>query len=202
MKPDDVLATLKAGNERFVKGMPQCGPYGPRVADFANDPYPFAVVLGCSDARVPVETVFDQVPGNLFVIRVAGNYINDDNAASVEFGVETLKASLVLVLGHSRCGAIRAAMATMRDGKQQPGHIQKIVERILPAIRHSKTVLGDSQETAVRLNVAYNVEAIARGSEIVSRAVTEGRLHVSGAIYNVATGFVDFLDVRMTPRLA
>ena len=192
MKPDQVLASLRAGNERFVRGMPQSGPYGPRVADFANDPYPHAVVLGCSDARVPVETIFDQVPGNLFVIRVAGNYINDDNVASIEFGVESLKASVVLVLGHSRCGAIRAAMAAMHDGHQQPGHIQKIVDRILPAICNGKMALGDSQETAVRLNVAYNVEAILKESEIVSRAVTDGQLRVCGAVYDVATGFVDF----------
>jgi carbonic anhydrase len=178
---------------RFVAGNPRSGPFGPRVAEFANDPHPFAVVLGCSDARVPIETIFDQVPGNVFVVRVAGNFVNGHNLASIEFAVEILKASVVLVLGHSRCGALRAALGYERDGIKQHGHIPDIISALLPSIQATRGFPGDWLENAVAHNVARNVQAIVADSQIISTKVDAGELRVTGGLYNLATGWVAFL---------
>lgn len=177
---------------RFVAGAPQCGPYGPRVAEFASDPYPFAVVLGCSDARVPVETIFDQTPGNVFVLRVAGNFVNSYNLASIEFAIDLLKASLVLVLGHSRCGAIRATLAHVRDGKNERGHISEIVDALIPSVQAARDFPGDWVENAVTHNVARSVKAVTEGSEIITNAVRAGEVRVTGGVYDITTGWVAF----------
>jgi carbonic anhydrase len=177
---------------RFVAGESQCAPYGPRAVEFASDPHPFAVILGCSDARVPVETIFDQGPGKLFVVRVAGNFVNADNLASIEFGVDVLKASLVLVLGHSRCGAIRAALAKELDGANPRGHISELIDALLPSIRAARGLPGDWIENATAHNVARNVGAITAGSSIISNAVHTGEVRAVGAIYDVTTGLVTF----------
>lgn len=190
--PADPVEFLKAGNMRFVAGRPQSGPYGPHVAQFASDPYPFAVVLGCSDARVPIEAIFDQTPGNLFVLRVAGNFVNADNLASMEFAIDILKARLVLVLGHSGCGAFSAALASVCDGTKQRGHISKIIDALAPSIEAARGFPGDWLENAIAHNVARNVNAIIAGSEIVSRAVDTGDAQVVGGIYNITTGWVAF----------
>lgn len=191
-QPADAIEQLKAGNMRFVAGESQCGPYGPRVAEFAAESYPFAVILGCSDARLPIETIFDQGPGNLFVVRVAGNFINVDNLASIEFGVDVKKASVVLVLGHSRCGAIRATLDKELDGTNQRGHIPAIVDALLPSVQAARGFPGDWLENAVAHNVARNVKAIIAESKMISNAVDGGELQVVGGIYNVATGWVAF----------
>ncbi len=177
---------------RFVAGKPRMGPFGPRVAEFASDPHPFAVVLGCSDARVPIETIFDQVPGNVFVVRVAGNIVDNCNFASLEFAVDVLKASLVLVLGHSHCGALRAALAYVRDGTTQRGRIAKIIDALVPSVQAAQGFPGDWLENAIAHNIARNVQAIVAGSEIISEKVNDGDVRVIGAIYNVATGWVAF----------
>ncbi len=190
--PADAVERLKAGNMRFVEGKPRVGPYGPRVAEFASDPHPFAVVLGCSDARVPVESIFDQVPGNVFVVRVAGNFIDNCSVASIEFAVDVLKAPLVLVLGHSRCGALRAALAYVRDGTKQRGRITEIIDALVPSVQAAQGFPGDLLENAIAHNVARNVRAIVAGSEIVSEKVNGGDVRVIGGIYNVATGWVSF----------
>jgi carbonic anhydrase len=186
------IELLKAGNMRFVAGESQCEPYGLRVAEFASNPRPFAVVLGCSDARVPVEVIFDQAPGTLFVVRVAGNFINVDNLATIEFGVEVLKASAVLVLGHSCCGAVSAALAKEVDGTNQPGHIPEIINALLPSVQAVRSSPGSRLDNAIAHNVARQVKAIMAESKIISNAVDGGDIEVIGGIYDVTTGSVAF----------
>jgi carbonic anhydrase len=190
--PGEAVELLKAGNMQFVVGKPRHAPYGPRVAEFANESWPFAVILGCSDARVPIETIFDQLPGNLFVVRVAGNFVNDANLASVEYAIDVLQASLVLVLGHSRCGALRATLAYERDGVRPRGHIPQLVEALLPSVQAARGFPGDWLENAIAHNVARNVGAVLANSEIVSDKVESGEVQVVGGVYNVATGWVAF----------
>jgi carbonic anhydrase len=190
--PSEACKLLKAGNARFVSGQPESAPYGPRIAEFADDPYPFALVLSCSDARLPVETVFDQTPGNLFVIRVAGNLLNDDNLASMEFAVDILKASLILVLGHSHCGAVRAADTYVRTGESLRGHIPQIVGKLVPSILATRDLPGDRLENATAHNVAHIVDAILAESEIISNAVTASEVQVVGGLYDIMTGRVTF----------
>jgi carbonic anhydrase len=192
LSPAEALAELEAGNARFVAGAPNHEPYGPRVAELAAEQSPFAAVLGCSDSRVPVETIFDQLPGRLFVVRVAGNFLNEDNLGSIEFAVELLKVPLVMVLGHSNCGAIRAAIAYVRDGTHQPGNIQGVVEAVTPPVRAVQGADGDWFDNAVAENVARSVEAMTATSKIISNPVSAGEVQVIGGIYNVTTGRVDF----------
>lgn len=191
--PTDALDRLKDGNARFVAGTPESDAYGPRVRDFAGAQNPFAAVLGCSDSRVPIETIFDQVPGNVFVVRVAGNFVNDDNLGSLEFAVEILKVPLIVVLGHGRCGAVTAALSFLREGIRQHGHIQRLVDAVAPAVRAARSLPGDWLENGIAQNVAHNVKAIASQSKIVAEPVASGRVQVVGAVYNVTTGVVTFL---------
>lgn len=192
LTPADALELLKAGNEHFVAGTPRCEPFGPRVADFAGGQNPFAVVLGCSDSRVPIETIFDQDPGKIFVVRVAGNFVNDDNLGSIEFAVEVLKTRFVLVLGHARCGAVTAALAFVREGIRQRDHIQNVVEAVVPAVHAARKQPGDWLEEAIAQNVKLNVAAVTARSKIVAERVRAGEVQVRGGIYNVVTGRVTF----------
>ncbi len=192
LTPADALELLKAGNERFVAGTPQSEAFGPRIADFAGGQRPFAVVLGCSDSRVPIETIFDQVPGNVFVVRVAGNFVNDDNLGSIEYAVDVLKVQLVVVLGHASCGAVTAALAFIREGVRQRGHIQQIVEAVAPSVRAARALPGDWLEQSIAQNVALNVAAVTNGSKIVTQRVDAGEVQVIGGIYSVTSGRVAF----------
>jgi len=186
------LAELEAGNARFVAGAPAAEPYGPRVAELAAAQSPFATILGCSDSRVPIETIFDQMPGKLFVVRVAGNFLNDDNLGSIEFAVEILKVRLIVVLGHGNCGAVTAALSYVRDGSRARDHIQRLVEAVAPAVRATENVSGDWLENAVAANVARNVEAMTAASKIISEPVRAGEVQVIGGVYDVSTGRVAF----------
>lgn len=188
----DALAMLKAGNARFASGRPECGPVTARVAELASGQNPFAVVLGCSDSRVPVESVFDQPPGNVFVVRVAGNYLTGDGLGSIEYAVAVLKSKLILVLGHSSCGAVSAAVSYVENGTTQPGHIQELVVAIEPAAKATKGKPGNWLANAVAENVRLNVAAVTSRSTIVADAVRSGSLQVAGAIYDLRSGRVTF----------
>ena len=178
------LALLAAGNQRFVAEAPQ---------PEAQGQAPYAVVLGCSDSRVPIETIFDQPPGRLFVVRVAGNFLNEDNLASIEFSVAVLKSKLVLVLGHSSCGAIEAAVAHVNDGTTQPGYIQDLVAKLGPAARNVRANPGDWVANAVVENVKLNVAAMTGRSAIIAQAVKSGEVEVKGGVYDLRSGSVTFL---------
>lgn len=192
LRPADALERLKAGNARFVAGNRRSEPFGPRMAELVNDHNPFGVVLGCSDSRVPVETIFDQDPGNLFVIRVAGNFLNADGLGSIEYAVGLLKSKLVVVLGHESCGAVGAALTYVRDGVAQPGHIQDLVNAIAPAVQATRGVEGDWYASAVAENVELTVRAMLARSRIVADAVERGDVAVVGGIYSIRTGNVAF----------
>jgi len=192
LKPADALELLKAGNARFVAGTPRHEPFGPRIAELANGQSPFAAVLGCSDSRVPIEIVFDQIPGDLFVVRVAGNFLNRHGLGSLEFAVNALRSKLIVVLGHESCGAVDAALKYVRDGIEQPGHIQELVDAIAPAVRAAGSAGGDWYAGAIVQNVELNVAAMTAGSRIIADAVARGDVQVIGGIYSVRTGNVAF----------
>jgi carbonic anhydrase len=186
--PADALARLKAGNARFARG-----PLDARVAELVSGQNPFAIVLGCSDSRVPIETVFDQEPGQLFVVRVAGNFLNNDGLGSIEYAVAVLKSKLILVLGHSGCGAVTAAVSFVRDGTTQPSHIQDLVNSLAPAAQATRGVQGDWVTNAIAENVRQNAQAIASRSSIVADAVKAAALEVAGGVYDLRSGSVSFL---------
>lgn len=175
--PEEALAKLRAGNERFASGN----------SKRAGAQHPFAIVLGCSDSRVPVETIFDQAPGNIFVVRVAGNFLTNEGLGSIEYSIAVLESTLILVLGHSNCGAVGAAVAFVENGKPQPGHIQDLVAAIEPAARATRDENGDWIANAVAENVRRTTKALKERSSIIARGVEEGALRVAGGVYDLNT---------------
>jgi carbonic anhydrase len=193
----EALRRLREGNLRFVEGKLR-GLDNP--ISFGNtDQKPFAVILGCSDSRVPVEILFNQGFGDLFVIRVAGNIVAPSQIGSIEFAVEKFGTPLVVVMGHTHCGAV----TTTLDELQRPGtpsrNLRSIVDRIRPAVQGLlSTELRDTPElllrAAVRTNVSIAANFLRHGTEALEQLVETGELLVVGAEYSLDTGTVDFFD--------
>ena len=189
MDPEAALAELEAGNRRFTEGHPNFGLQSAHRVELASAQHPFAVVLGCSDSRVPVETLFDRPAGDLFVIRVAGNFIDTYGLATLEYGIAILGAQLVFVLGHSSCGALTAAVDFLGGGESAPGTIQHLVDRLTPVARATRRDEGWI-EAAVAENVRVTVAEIRHTSSIVADAIARKKLKVVGGTYDLATGRV------------
>lgn len=198
----DALERLREGNARFVSGVRRLDTFVGHTArdNLVDGQNPFAVILGCSDSRVPVEIVFDQGLGDLFVIRVAGNIVAPSQIGSIEFAAEQYGARLVIVLGHSRCGAIMATVEQLlRPTDEQSRNLRTIVDRIRPAVEGLLTTefVHDSESLAhhaVQANVRASVEKLRHGSEILEDLVRRDGLMIVGAEYSLESGIVEFLD--------
>ena len=162
-----------------------------RRAELTKSQHPFAIIVSCSDSRVPPEIVFDQGLGDLFVIRVAGNVIDDQSLGSIEYAVDHLAVRLIVVLGHQRCGAVKAAKETIAAKGKAPAHIQSLVMAIQPAVE--ATVNGDLEAT-VKANVKDVVQALRSSTPILKPKVDSDELKVLGAYYSLDTGSVTFPD--------
>jgi carbonic anhydrase len=184
----DGLAALMAGNARFVSGKPACPSLTARRLAIAQGQNPFAIVLSCSDSRVPVETVFDQEPGNIFGVRVAGNFIERAGLGSIEYGIAVLNVPLILILGHSECGAVKAALSYDKSGEKQAGDIQYLVESIAPGIKGSADLA-----IAVAANARANVRDARRRSPTIEKAVEAGKVTIAGGVYDLHSGKVTLL---------
>jgi carbonic anhydrase len=201
VEPAAALRRLQDGNARFVANLRRSDARSSpiRRAEVADMHRPFAVILGCSDARVPAEIVFDQGLGDLFVIRVAGNIVAPSQVGSVEFAVERFGVQTVLVLGHTRCGAIDATLeALSRPGQPQSPGLRSIVDRVRPSIEGLlHTGLAEDRprlvQEAVQANIRTSVNQLRHGSEILERLVLAGQLEVVGAEYALDSGEVTFL---------
>jgi len=188
----DALERLRAGNARFVASVrsPASLANAARRAELAIAQEPFAIVLGCSDSRVPVEIVFDQGPGDLFVIRVAGNIVAPSLTGSVEFAAERFGTRLVVVLGHSSCGAIQATIEELhRPSRNQSPNLKAIVDRIRPAVS-----LRDDEHTAMRANILASVNQLRHGSAIIEGLIESNGLVIVGAWYSLERGVVEFFE--------
>ena len=202
MNAVEAMQKLRQGNARFINNVRGAEPILSQVrrADFVHRQNPFAVILGCSDARVPAEIVFDQGLGDLFVIRVAGNVVAPSQVGSVEFAVESFDIRLVVVLGHTQCGGVGATLDVLQD-RAKPGSrgVMSIVDRIRPAIEPLlQTELASHPDALMRAVIRANVRASANqlrhGSEIIERMAAERGLSVVGGVYDLASGEVDFFD--------
>ena len=187
------LSALMSGNARFVAGTPRCIPATARRTELANGQAPFAAILGCSDSRVPAETIFDHDPGDIFVVRVAGNFVTDTGLGSLEYSVAVLKSELIMVLGHSSCGAVKAATQAAQ-GETFPGHIQGLATAIEPAAKATKGKAGDWVANATAENVRMNAKALLAQSTILSEAHAAGKITIVGAVYDLHTGKVTILS--------
>jgi carbonic anhydrase len=198
----EALDRLRAGNHRFASGVSSSHMLTneTRRNELATGQEPFAIILGCSDSRVPAEIIFDQGLGDLFVIRVAGNIVASSQVGSVEFAAERFGTPLVVVLGHSQCGAVSATLEElMRPREKQSRNLRSIVDRIRPSVeallatelRHDSDALV---RQAVRSNVRVSANHLRHGSEVLEPRIQAGDLLVVGAEYSLETGIVDFFE--------
>ena len=196
----EALERLRQGNRRFVLNQQSLEHRIIRPVDLVVEQRPFAIVLGCSDSRVPAELVFDQGLGDLFVIRVAGNIVAPSQVGSVEFAAERFRTRLVVVLGHSRCGAILATLEALEaPGGSTSRNLASIVDRVRPSVEPllSTPLARDREDLireAVRTNVRASVDHLRHGSEILERLIAEEGLRVVGAEYGLESGEVEFFD--------
>ena len=198
----EALDRLKQGNKRFASGNSQLSPSmsQSRREELIDGQEPFAVVLGCADSRVPVEMIFDQGLGELFVIRVAGNVVASSQIGSIEFAAEKFGTRLVVVLGHQGCGAVSATLSELRQPTENRSRgLSSIVNRIKPAVEVLLETDVDMDEEklvnrAVRANVRVSASFLRHGSEILERMTEGDGLLIVGAEYSMATGEVDFFD--------
>jgi carbonic anhydrase len=196
----EALDRLKEGNQRFVTNTrdQEATQYNTRRAELAAGQQPFAIILGCSDSRVPAELVFDQGLGDLFVIRVAGNIVAPSQVGSVEFAAARYDTRLVVVLGHSQCGAILATLEEMqRPTENQSRNLKAIVDRVRPSVETVMEAHRDGHpdqivEAAVRANIRASVNHLRHGSEVLEHLIESEGLAVVGAEYSLETGKVDF----------
>ena len=196
------LERLREGNLRFVSEVRNSDSQSNRSRrrELADGQEPFAIILGCSDSRVPAEIIFDQGLGDLFVIRVAGNIVAPSQIGSVEFAAERYHTRLVVVLGHSQCGAILATLEEMgRPTADQSRHLRSIVNRIRPAVEelvhgHSHGSHDALVHQAVRANIRVSANQLRHGSEVLEQAIDRSGLMIVGAEYSLETGMVDFFD--------
>lgn len=186
--PDEALAILREGNQRFIAGKSLSVHRDlERVKEVAAKQTPFAAFLGCADSRVPIEIVFDQGFGDLFVTRIAGNVATSENIGSLEFGTLVLGAKVLYVLGHTNCGAVTATV----QGTEVPGQISGLFQHIRPAVRAAKGNLAKSVEENVRLQASV----LSESSPVLARLIREKKLIVAGGVYDLQTGIVSQVDL-------
>jgi len=198
----EALSCLREGNRRFTANLRSSERFvtNARRAELANSQEPFAIILGCSDSRVPAEIVFDQGLGDLFVIRVAGNIVAPSQVGSVEFAAARFSTRLVVVLGHSGCGAILATLEELQGvSKSQSRNLSSIVDRVRPSVEAllATPLRNDQPELvrqAVRANIRASVNHLRHGSQLLEELIRDEGLVVVGAEYSLETGVVDFFD--------
>ena len=196
----EALQRLRDGNRRFVAEVRGRAASRERRQELAAGQEPFAIILGCSDSRVPAEIVFDQGLGDLFVIRVAGNIVAPSQVGSVEFAAARFETRLVVVLGHTSCGAIQATVDELgRRSEEQSRNLRSIVDRIRPSVEPLlRTSLARDRDAlmheAVRANIRMSANQLRHGSEVLEQLIETGGLRVVGAEYSLETGVVEFFD--------
>lgn len=194
ISPDEALKRLMTGNERYVSNQPLSADFAATRAALATGQNPYASLLSCADSRISPELCFDAERGDLFVTRVAGNFVTPEILASLEYAAAVLKSPLIMVLGHTSCGAINAAIKAVKNDEAFPGHIQQLTSSLTPAVdaamkKHPK----DLENTAVRENVRLNVATLQNSTPILRKLVQSQKLRVVGGVYDLKTGRVDLV---------
>lgn len=196
LTPDDALELLKKGNQRFVSNLKISRNLLQQVNETSEGQHPFAVILSCMDSRTSAELIFDQGLGDIFSIRIAGNVVNEDILGSAEFGCKAIGAKIILVLGHTGCGAIQGAVNDV-----ELGHLHFItskIKRCLPRIKklNPNSTPEDLCTQVTRENVLLGISDLKHRSSLLSEMAYQGEIRIVGGIYNVATGVVEFLEFQ------
>jgi carbonic anhydrase len=193
MTPQQALTRLKEGNQRFVESHQTKRDYPQQVVETSIGQFPFAIVLGCVDSRVPPELIFDLGIGDVFSARIAGNFVNPDILGSMEFATKVVGSKLILVLGHTMCGAIQGAYQDV-----ELGNLTGLLDKLKPAVeaaKESSSSDGDPSIDAIaKMNVRLTIKNIKKESPILKELWENGDIAIEGAMYDVATGKVTFLD--------
>jgi carbonic anhydrase len=194
--PSTALDILKQGNERFIKNLKVNRNLLEQVNETRDGQWPFAVILSCMDSRTSAELIFDQGLGDIFSVRVAGNIVNNDILGSMEFACKVIGSKLIVVLGHTKCGAIKGACDQV-----ELGHLSQLLSKITPSIEEEKETLENRTSTNTKfvenvanINVRRSVREILKRSEIIKQLVEEGKVGIIGAMYDVSSGKVDFYE--------
>ncbi|MGV8860423.1 MAG: carbonic anhydrase [Pseudomonas sp.] len=193
ISPDEALKRLMAGNERYVNGNSETHVFKDEREALVSGQNPFVAVLSCSDSRIAPEYAFDTARGDLFAIRVAGNFVTDEGLASIEYGVAVLGAPLILVLGHESCGAIEAGIKAVKDHTVFPGHIPKLTDALKSSIETVIKQPGGLVENATVQNVKNSVDILKNATPLLTDALDKGKLKIVGGIYRLATGKVELI---------
>lgn len=192
--PDAALKRIMDGNARYVAGQARRRDFSAGRAARAKSQAPVAAILGCADSRVSPEIVFDEGPGDLFVVRVAGNIASVNGVASLEYSVKFLGSPLIMVLGHSNCGAVGAAIKVEKSNAELPGHLPELINTIKPAVRAAAAKKpANLLDAAIRENVRLTAAGLSANDPIIAPMVKAGRVRVVGAVYELATGKVSLL---------
>jgi carbonic anhydrase len=192
--PQAALKRLMDGNARYAANTPEQKDFSVGRAARATAQYPIAAILSCADSRVAPELTFDQNPGDLFVVRVAGNVISPDLLASLEYGVQFLGTPLVMVMGHSGCGAVDAAIKVLKKNAVLPGHLPDLIRAIKPAVLVAeKTTKGDLLDNAIAENARRQADRIKTSPPIMQQAYAAKKIDVVAAVYDIATGKITLL---------
>jgi carbonic anhydrase len=196
MTPQEALDILIEGNQRFINNETSPKDFQSLIEITKNKQHPFTSFLSCSDSRAPVELLFDQALGDVFSVRLAGNIASDKGIGSLEFASKYLDSKLIVVLGHSSCGAVKAACDNFREG-----HIGEIINHIRPAVRKEKTVLENRDSSnedflakVCELNVKMQIKQILHSSDIIEDLLSEHKIGLIGAVYDISSGKVNFLE--------
>jgi carbonic anhydrase len=189
--PADALKRLMEGNARYAANSPNERDFSSGRAARVQGQYPFAQILSCSDSRVAPELAFDQGPGELFIMRVAGNVVSPNLLASIEYGAQFLGVPLIMVLGHSGCGAVDAAIKVLKDKAVLPGHLPELIAAIKPAVADAaKMKTGNLLDNAVTENVRHQVALLKSSPPIVQKLYASKKIDIVGGVYDLATGKV------------
>lgn len=190
---EKALKKLLQGNEHYVKEKLE-HPHQTIewMKNLTEEQHPFAIIIGCSDSRVPPEIIFDQGIGDLFIVRLAGNVVDDQVLGSIEYAVDHLDVPLIMVVGHEKCGAIEAAV----NGKETPGHIDSLIKLLRPAVEQAKGLPGDMVENVARLNVKLTVDALSKSNPILAEKLKEDKLLIVGSYYHLDTGIIEILSIK------
>ena len=191
---DEALHRIMTGNANYVANKVHLRDFAAGRAARAKAQYPIASILSCSDSRVGPEFLFDQGPGDLFVVRVAGNILEEEGLASLEYGAQFLGAPLILVLGHSGCGAVDAAIKVIKDNATLPGHLPGLIDQIKPAVEAAqKTQPANLLSAAITENVRQTVQHVTAAKPLLADMIAAGKVKVAGGVYDIATGQVSLI---------
>lgn len=194
ISPKQALERLMQGNDRYVKGLMRRHDFLTEREALEDGQNPYATILSCSDSRIGPEYAFDTARGDIFVVRLAGNFVNEEGLGSIEYSVKELQVPLIMILGHDNCGAINAAVKMEKENKSYPGKIQLLAKTLVPSVQKVLNKSGNLLENAIQQNLVDSIKHLVNSSPIINEAVKQKKLKLVGAIYKIENGKINLIS--------